>query len=251
MTPPAGLRRPDYSAHAETYALARPAYPAELFDWLGSLGPNDAAWDCATGSGQAARELARSFARVTATDLSARQIAQAMSLPNVEYRVAPADHGGLPDASVDLITVATAIHWFDLPAFYREVARVLRPGGVLAAWTYHVCYLDPPFEELFARFYRDVLAPYFAPGARLVDDRYAGIVLPGEPIAAPTFTMTARWPRAGLLDFIDSWSGTQAYREREGRDPIDEIRDELHALWSDPEQRYELRWPLFMRAARL
>jgi ubiquinone/menaquinone biosynthesis C-methylase UbiE len=71
-----------------------------------------------------------------ATDASAEQIASATRCDNVEYRVAPAEQTGLPDASIDLVTVAQALHWFDRERFFAEVKRVLRPGGVLALWVY-------------------------------------------------------------------------------------------------------------------
>ena len=52
--------------------------------------------------------------------------------PRVEYRVAPAERSGLPDAAVDLVTLALAAHWFDLPRFYAEVRRVGRPRTAIA-----------------------------------------------------------------------------------------------------------------------
>ncbi len=66
------------------------------------------------------------------TDASAEQIAHAERHPHVRYRVAAAEHSGLPDASIDLVTVAQALHWFDISAFYGEAIRVLRLGGTLA-----------------------------------------------------------------------------------------------------------------------
>ena len=66
---------PDFSEVAAEYAASRPAYPPELFEWLAcSITAHDAAWDAAAGNGQAALGVARHFARVIATDLSASQI---------------------------------------------------------------------------------------------------------------------------------------------------------------------------------
>ena len=76
------------------------------------------AWDCATGNGQATIHLARHFGRVMATDESAEMIAQAPRDPKIEYRVSEAEDSGIAAHSVDLVTVATAIHWFDLRKFY-------------------------------------------------------------------------------------------------------------------------------------
>ena len=78
------------------------------------------AWDVATGSGQAAVELAARFDRVVATDASAAQLASAEARPNVTYLHEPAERSSLDDASADLVTVAQALHWFDHRAFFAE-----------------------------------------------------------------------------------------------------------------------------------
>jgi SAM-dependent methyltransferase len=243
---------PDYSAVADAYARTRPHYPPELFAFLASLvEPRRLAWDCATGSGQAAVDLAEHFERVLATDLDAEQVARARAHPRVTYRVASAEKSGIASDSIDLVTVAAAVHWFDLERFFEEVRRVVRPGGVLAAWSYHVGHIEPPFDEAFAPFYRDVVAPYFAAGAKLVDDRYEGLELPGEPIVTERFHVIASWDLAHTLAFVDSWSGTHQYIERRGRSPVPLLARALEPLWGDPAQTRVLRWPLYLRVSRL
>jgi SAM-dependent methyltransferase len=243
---------PDFSPLAASYARGRPRYPPALFSFLAAqVTRHELAWDCATGSGQAAAGLAAHFARVVATDLSAEQIRHAAPNPRVEYRVAPAERSGLDAASVDLAAAAAAAHWFDAGAFDAEVRRVVRPGGLLAVWTYHLGVVEPPFDELFHRFYWETLKPYFAPATRLVDERYETLALPGEPLAAPAFTVTAEWTLDQVLDFIASWSGVPKYREARGGDPVEEIRGELARFWPDAETRRELRWPLFLQLRRL
>jgi len=245
-------RVPDFSPLAATYARARPRYPTELFDWLaGQVSRRELAWDCATGNGQAAVALAERFARVVATDVSGEQLRHAPAHPGIEYRRKPAERSSLADGVVDLVTVAAAIHWFDLAAFLREVERVIVPGGVLAVWTYHVGHVEAPFDAVFDRLYRDVLKPYFAPQTRWVDERYATLPLPGAPIEAPPFAMTAEWSLRQALDFVASWSGTAAYREARGEDPVDLVRGELAALWGEESEVHTVRWPLYLRAVRL
>jgi SAM-dependent methyltransferase len=247
-----GVASPDFSPFAAAYARSRPRYPAELFDWLAAQCPRrDAAWDCATGNGQAALGLAGRFARVVATDRSAEQLRHAPARPGVEWRAAPAESSGLADASIDLVTVAAAVHWFDLPAFLVEVARVARPGAVLAVWTYHVGRVEPPFDGFFHRLYWETLKPYFAPQTRLVDEGYATLALPGEALAAPRFEMRAEWTAAQALDFVASWSGSQAFRAARGVDPGGLVRDEAERLWGGEEASRTLRWPLHLRAVRL
>src|ERR1043166_9820982 len=138
-----------FSAQASDYAKFRPGYPSELFEYLGSVAPSRTlAWDCATGNGQAAVELAEVFDRVIATDASEKQIANAQPDARVEYRVAPAENSGLESGTVDLIMVAQALHWFDLPRFYDEARRVLKPNGALAASAYRFFHIAPEIDEL-------------------------------------------------------------------------------------------------------
>src|SRR4051812_13986586 len=99
-----------------------------LFVFLASPAPaHDLAWVCATGNGLAALALTPFFRTVVATDASPQQIARARPHDRIRYVVAPAERTPLHDASVDLVTVAQALHWLDLPAFYYEVRRVARP----------------------------------------------------------------------------------------------------------------------------
>ena len=243
---------PDFSPLAARYARARPSYPPELYTYLaGLLDRHELAWDAATGNGQAARGLADHFASVIATDISAEQLRHAVPHPAIDYRVAPSERSGLEAGTVDLVAVAAAVHWFDLDAFRVEVQRVARPGGVLAAWTYHVGIMKPPFDALFHRFYFDVVGPHFAPGARLVDDLYATLKLAGRPLPAPRLEVRAAWKLEQMIDFIHSWSGAVAYRDATGHDPVDVIREELEAIWGPAEAVHELVWPLHVRITRL
>lgn len=243
---------PDFSSVSEAYASSRPGYPPELFEWLAStVTTRGTAWDAATGSGQAAYGLAGHFERVVATDVSASQLRFARRHPRIEYRVAPAESSGLPPESVDLVAVAAAIHWFDLPRFHEEARRVIRRGGVVAVWTYHVAHVEAPLDGILWPFYRDIVAPYFAPGARLVDDRYGGIVLPGEPLASPSFRVSVRWRARDVLRFVRTWSGVQSFLEETGRDPVADLEGPVEEAMGGDERVREIRWPLYLRAARL
>jgi ubiquinone/menaquinone biosynthesis C-methylase UbiE len=242
---------PDFSSIAKQYAESRPGYPPELYDFLASLvGRRDLAWDSATGNGQAALELARRFDRVIATDLSAEQIRYAVPHARVEYRVAPSERSGLEDHSADLIAVASAIHWFDLDGFFAEARRVLRPGGVLAAWSYHAGRIEPPFGEILERFYHEVVQPYFAPGSKLVDEGYRGLTLPGAPIDTPRFWMSARWNLDQMLAFIGTWSGTREYIRVKGESPVPIVAEPLARAWGERKSVRTLRWPLAIRVSR-
>ncbi len=238
-----------FSAVARSYAEFRPRYPDALFEYLGGLVPEGTvAWDCAAGSGQATVGLARRFARVIATDASAAQLASAPALPNVEYRVAPAEQSGLPDGSVGIVTVAQALHWFDFDAFHREVRRVLQPGGILAVWAYGKQQIeDPRIQALVDGYYSETVGPFWPPERHWVEDGYRTLPFPYDELAAPTLAMTTTWSLPELLGYLSSWSATQRYQEARGQSPIPALAKTLEPLWGRPEERRPIHWPLALR----
>jgi SAM-dependent methyltransferase len=246
-----------FSTASDRYAAHRPGYPAGLYEWLAGLRPRSGtgaghalAWDCATGSGQAARGLAAHFARVVATDASAEQIRHAVPHPRIDYRVAAAEASGLPAHSVDLVTVAQAAHWFDLARFHAEVARVLKPGGVLALWGYGRLVLPGAADAPFLRFYAETVGPYWPPERALIDDAYRSLHFPFAEIAAPAFEITVEWNLADLLDYVSTWSAVKRYLAARGEDPLPALRAALLPGWGDPATVRTLRWPLFLRVGR-
>lgn len=244
---------PDHFSNVATrYADFRPHYPEELFDYLATLVARDATvWDCAAGNGQATRGLARRFARVVATDASAEQIASAPALPNAEFRVALAEISGLPDASVGLVTVAQALHWFDLPRFYAEVKRVLTPGGVLAVWAYGItCVEGEPVDALVQDFYGNLLGPYWPPSRQLVELGYRTLDFPFAELTPPTFRMEVHWTLAHLLGYFSTWSATSRYITATGENPIPALGTRLAPAWGDVTAPRVVAWPLALRVGR-
>jgi SAM-dependent methyltransferase len=241
-----------FSDVSGAYAEYRPRYPDALFEWLADLAPSRAlAWDCATGSGQAAVALASRFERVIATDASAEQIAAATRNPRVEYRVARAEASGLDGASTDLVTVAQALHWFDRPAFYAEAGRVLSPDGVLAAWTYgHLRLEDPGADAVFRRFYLETVGADWPVERALVDAGYRTIDFPFPEVESPAFEMETRWSLPALLGYVGTWSATTRFRTVRGFDPLPELAEALAPLWGSPEESRRIRWPLGLRVGR-
>ncbi|HET6763739.1 MAG TPA: class I SAM-dependent methyltransferase [Longimicrobiaceae bacterium] len=240
-----------FSGHAASYARSRPGYPAALFAWLAQVAPRrEHALDCGTGSGQAAVALAAHFARVVATDPSAEQIAHATAAPNVEYRVAPGERSGLPDGWADVVTVAQALHWFDLPRFWPEVERVLAPGGVFAAWTYWLMHVSSEVDATLERFYTGEIAPYWPPERKMVDDGYASLRFPYAPLDVPAFEMTLEWTLDEVLAYLRTWSAVQAFRRETDRDPVAAAEAELAAAWGARGAVRTVRWPLTVRAVR-
>lgn len=222
-----------------------------MYAHLASIAPGRSlAWDCGTGNGQAAVSLAGHFERVHATDASAEQIAHALPHPKVDYCVESAEQVSLDSGSVDLVTVAQAVHWFDLDKFFAEVKRVLKPGGILAVWTYHLPESSPLVDKSLLRYYSEVLAGFWPERIRYLEERYRTLPFPFEEIVPPAFEMEARWDRNQLMGFLDSWSATQRYREQNGRHPLEEIWEDLSDDWKDEEEKRTVRWALHFRIGR-
>lgn len=239
-----------FSTQAAGYARHRPPYPAALFEWLASLvSRHESAWDCATGSGQAAVALARWFDRVIATDASGEQLERAVAHSKVTYRLEPAEKTSLADASCDLVTVAQALHWFDWPAFNAEVRRVGRRGGVLAAWMYDLMRVEPAIDHLLDRFLDETVGDYWPPERRLLDRGYVDIPFPFPRIEPPRVAMELEWTAAQTIDYVGTWSAIQRFRAARDHDPLPVFAAELTERWG-PERR-RVRWPLTVLAGRL
>lgn len=238
-----------FSGHAAIYARHRPTYPDALFDWIADqCRRREHALDCATGNGQAARALARRFGRVTATDASAEQIAAAQPEPGVTFRTAPAEASGLPDASVDVVTVAQALHWFDLQAFYREAARVLRDNAVLVAWCYQLTRVDPAIDAVIDDYYAGTLAGYWPPERVHIERGYDDIRPDWPAIEVPQFEMRCDWTADDMLGYLASWSATRRAEAATGRNPLADVEGPLRAAWHAAPR--PVRWPLVCLAFR-
>ena len=242
-----------FSTQAADYATFRPHYPAELFAFLAGVVPRrELAWDCATGNGQAAVPLSRYFSHIVATDISAAQLRHAEPHERIEYRVARAHDSGLPTGSVDLVTVAQALHWLDLPAFYSEVERVLAPNGLLSVWSYGSASVDTDaLTECVAHLEFDILGKHWPEGRALVGEALRDLPFPFEELESPVFTLNASWRLDQLVGYTRSWSATTRYVSERGRDPIPDFERELRAHWGDPASRHVVHWPFVLRVGRV
>jgi SAM-dependent methyltransferase len=242
-----------FSSRAAAYASFRPHYPKALFTYVAGLSAHhDLALDCGTGNGQAAVELAEYFDHVVATDPSGRQIENATPRSNVEYRVARAEDSGLPRQSVDLVTAAQALHWFDAAAFFSEARRVLKADGAIAVWGYGDPVLDTPqLQQLLHEFNRVKLEPYWLAERQLLLDGYRTIEFPFVELTTPELELRAEWTLTQLLGYLRTWSSAARYLEKHGSDPVSMIEPSLTALWGDAEGQRLIRWPIYLRAGKL
>lgn len=239
--------RDHFSSGSAGYARFRPHYPDELFAWLAGRAPGTGhAVDVATGTGQAAVALARHFRRVSAFDASQAQIARAEPAPGVTYAVATAEILPLPDAGAEAMTVAQALHWFDLPSFYREARRVLVPGGLLAAWTYNRVQVEPAVDAVIDHLYTEVVGQDWPAGREHVETGYRNLPFPFDPVPAPTFVVRAEWTVEELLGYLGTWSAVHRHRERTGQDALARVDDDLRRAFGT--ERRIIHWPLALLA---
>ncbi len=240
-----------FSQQASEYAQFRPHYPQKLFEEIAALCNNKDALDIGTGNGQCAISLAAYFQNITAIDPSERQIEQAMIHPSVTYRVAQAEQTGCEDESMDLITVAQALHWFDHQRFFSEVFRVLRPGGLFVAWGYGHHFVDG-CQDILEHYYHEVVGPYWPPERESIEARYSDIEQPDwlQAVAEPKVEMEADWNRNQLLGYISTWSAAQKYMEKNGKDPLPLLESALSDCWASPEEVRRVRWPFFFVIGR-
>ncbi|KAG5555837.1 hypothetical protein RHGRI_006477 [Rhododendron griersonianum] len=280
-----------FHRQAKNYAESRPTYPEELYEFIASKTPNhDLVWDAGTGSGQAAKSNSYSFSycfsyvfvlfmflilqfEEVGTDTSQEQLDYAPKLPNVRYQRTPPnipmselESSVAPSGTVDLVTIAAALHWFDLPTFYQQVKQVLKkPHGVIAAWTYTIPeanddypLANEKFDALFRQFYADS-QPYWNPARKLTDDKFRGIDFPFEPVGdganhTGPFEFTTDWviDLESFLTFIRSWSAYQTAKEKGVELLRDDVVESFKRAWSEDgvDQRV-VKTPIYLRIGKV
>jgi ubiquinone/menaquinone biosynthesis C-methylase UbiE len=223
-----------FSTQAQTYADSRPDYPPELYEFIASqTKEHTLCWDVATGNGQAAVPLAQYFDRVVATDASMAQLQQAIACGNIDYRCEPAEQSSLENASVDLVTVAQALHWFDFERFYPEVRRVLKPGGLVAAWTYGLLTVNDEVDSIIQGYYSGELSGYWPQERRYVDEAYQTIPFPFSKVETPNFNIERKWTLEQLCRYLESWSAVEKYKKENGNSGVSLIKQQLAPYWTD------------------
>lgn len=244
-----------FSRQSKEYAASRPSYPRALFDFLAGLVQNrELAWDCATGNGQAAAFLGEYFERVIASDASVSQVEYARAGKNVNFTVFPAERADIKDNSVDLVTVAQALHWFRFDDFFREVRRVSRRGGVIAAWAYGHYSISPEVDRVTQAFYMDVVGKYWPAEIKYIENKYEDIPFPFAQIGVPDFHIELEWSLRDLVGYFYTWSSVQKYIEEKGSDPVEKLLyPGLKEAWSRDgiSEKRKVTWPIYLKVGRV
>ena len=236
-----------FSSDPGNYKQFRPTYPQSLYDHLAAISPStQRAWDVGCGNGQAAVELSKRFQQVDASDASEKQIAEAQTQINLNYHVSPAERIPAADHSLDLITVAQAIHWFNHELFFKEVDRALKPNGILAVWGYQLLYTNSKLDGLVEEFHSKTVGPYWPAERALLDNSYSKIQFPYSMQSAPQFQMQAQWQFSHLIGYLNTWSAVKQFEKHKGFNPVEAELQRFKDAWGDCESSNAVFWPLIL-----
>jgi len=222
------------SDHSAIYAKFRPVPPTSIISHILSFRgdskrnpPLHLAVDVGCGSGQFTGLLLPVCEKVLATDVSKAQVEQAkqsLRSPNLEVKVGKGEEIDVKDESVDLVTVCQALHWMEVDQFYKEVDRVLVPGGTLAVIGYH--FTRPAttmgkweaLTEEMVKLYKKTSA-YWSTRRALVDAAYTTIPQAEFKRMEREDTLHFTDIDASLADwsgYIRTWSGVQTFFKQKG-----------------------------------
>lgn len=208
---------------------------------------HELAWDAGTGNGQLAASLAEHFKQVEASDISEKQLAGAVQKDNIHYFISDSTKTHLEDHSVDLVTVAQAIHWFDFEKFYAEVRRVLKKDGIIAVIGYGIMNAEPKVNNIILDFYNNVLGGYWDKERKLIDESYATIPFPFKELKLNSYSIPYTWNIDQLMGFFSTWSALQHYIKTNNHNPLIELKERFLAT---NVTEFIIEFPLFCRVGR-
>ena len=218
-----GISRQDHS-------LCRPDYPDASFDYLAEQVDSKASvWDCGTGTGQAAKSLAERFDTVIATDVNSGQLAVATPMNNIQYYCCPAEKTAIDAGSINLITVAQALHWFNFESFYAEVRRVSAPNALFFAWCYSLgSFNESAIDEIIQHLYYEILGTQYWPKERFyIDEEYKTIPFPFKRQNTPKFYIDKSFNLNQLMGYLSTWSAVKEYQTINKQNPLELMYNKL------------------------
>lgn len=240
-----------FSRDSKQYAKFRPTYPQSLYDFVFQFViDKQIAWDCGTGNGQVAQVLAQHFEKVCATDISQKQLDEAVYLPNIQYLCSDEKQTPFTNGLFDLITVAQAVHWFDIALFYEEVRRVAKKGAIIAIWGYNLLQISPQIDHLVKQFYINKVGSFWDAERKYVDAAYQTIPFPFEVIHAPDFQMSFSWDLQTLAGYLNTWSSVGKFIKANQYNPVEEFIESLTPFWLEKEEK-TVTFPIFVRLGKI
>jgi SAM-dependent methyltransferase len=192
-------------------------------------------------------DLTRYFESVLATDISAELLDLAPIHPRISYRRAASEESGIGDDSVDLLVVAQAIHWFDLPRFWEEVRRVLKRGGIFAFWGYNWPQTCPAVDQVLEKLKLEI-APYWPERSAVLHNCYRTVDPPFPEIKTSGFEMSAAWTLDQYLAHLCSWSATRYFNEKSGQEVVEKYEPAFGVACGADDR--SVSWPLVLKVYR-
>ncbi|WP_304324306.1 class I SAM-dependent methyltransferase [Corynebacterium frankenforstense] len=227
------------------YATFRPDYPAELSGRLAEAAPGRGlAVDVGCGTGQLTARLAEHFQLTVGLDPATTQVRHGTGA--ARYVAAAAEQLPLPGSCADLITVAQAAHWVDLPGFFAEAGRIAKPAAPVALVSYGVAEPGPgtPVAEAFREFYYGPFHRFWDPRRRLVEENLRSVEVPLERTFREDSHLVREMDLHGFAGYLGTWSALRTAREEGEGALMDDFLGHLAQLWGDPATVREVRWPL-------
>ncbi len=241
----------NFSTQSDNYARYRPTYPLDFFDYLNSIiKSKHNAWDCGTGNGQVAFELAKTFDNVFATDISQSQIDNALRANNIIYSVQPAESTNFANQQFNLVTIAQAIHWFDFDKFYAEVRRTAKEDALICVIGYGKIEVSEQIDPIISDFYENTTGPYWDKERKYIDENYATIPFPFREVPTPKFVNKLQWTLNHLIGYLNTWSAVTHFIKQNGYNPVDKLQDQIAQHWGG-EQTREVKFPLLLRIGHI
>lgn len=242
-----------FSEQSQDYLKFRPDYPKEMYQYLASLVlEHELAWDCGTGNGQAAAQLANYFNLVIATDISQEQLNVAMKKKNIRYHCWSAEKTEIPSHTVNLVTIAQALHWFDFDSFYREVNRVAADDAIIAGWCYALGSINEVVDLYIKKLYFVILGDEYWPKERqYINDEYKTIPFPYQKITTPQFVIRKMVDFSQLIGYLNTWSAVKEYEKLNQQNPIDLIYQDLQTAWGRVETERMMTWPIHLLVGKI
>lgn len=239
----------NFSTKSANYKAYRPGYPTEIFDLIKeNLTSFEMAWDCGTGNGQIANEIAAFFKQVEATDISRNQIANAVKKNNIHYSVQPAEETNFSNNVFDLVISAQAVHWFDFERFYAEIRRCLKPDGLVIIMGYGLFRSNSATNDVITKFYNETIGSYWDPERKYLDDKYQTIPFPFKEQKTLEFEQTYNWGIEHLLGYLRTWSAVKHYERENNQDPVSLIENDLRQSFG---RKNQIAFPVFLRMGKL
>ncbi len=225
-----------FTGRAESYRRFRPTYPSAVVDLLRdkcSLSPGSHIADIAAGTGLLTEIFLAAGFSVTAVEPNTEMRASCAMLlqqyPSLSLIAGTAEATGLHDHSVDLITVAQAMHWFDLDRARTEFSRILKPGGWCAVIYNNRRLSGDPFHDAYERFLLDYGIDYGAVKQQQVGRKRLAQFFAPSPMSCATIPN----PQALSLEALEGRILSSSYSPQPGHPRFDAMRAAIACLFAD------------------